>query len=381
MKIKNPIVLILALAAIGALMWIFRTVILYIIIAALLTIITRPLELKLEKLRIAKKKIPRGIRALAILLGIYIIIGAIISIFIPMILTEINYLANVDQQQLMVTLKEPIDQLHSLFADFRQTSGDTRTFNQFVQDSFANFFGMTQISVVATTAMNTVISLISAFFIISFFTFFMLKDGTVIYETLLLAVPVKHRQKVQNILDDTTTMLNKYFTAILIDIIVVSILISIGMSILGIHNAITIGILAGILNVIPYVGPLIGAVVAMIIGISTNLHLEFYSGLLPLAGKTGLVFLIVNSIDAFLLQPYIFSNSVKAHPIEIFTVILLGATIAGIPGMIAAVPVYTVLRIVAKEFLSHYHFIKKLTDDLDEATEPEVQRDKDYPEL
>jgi predicted PurR-regulated permease PerM len=240
---------------------------------------------------------------------------------------------------------------------------------------------MTQISVVATTAMNTVISLISAFFIISFFTFFMLKDGTVIYETLLLAIPVKHRQKAQNILDDTTTMLNKYFTAILIDIIVVSILISIGMSILGIHNAITIGILAGILNVIPYVGPLIGAVVAMIIGISTNLHLEFYSGLLPLAGKTGLVFLIVNSIDAFLLQPYIFSNSVKAHPIEIFTVILLGATIAGIPGMIAAVPVYTVLRIVAKEFLSHYHFIKKLTDDLDEATEPEVQRDKDYPEL
>lgn len=209
----------------------------------------------------------------------------------------------------------------------------------------------------------------------------MLKDGTVIYETLLLMIPVKHRQKVNNILNDTNTMLNKYFTGILADIIIVSIMISIGMSVLGVHNAITIGILAGILNVIPYVGPLIGAVVAIIIGISTNLHLDFYNGLLPLAGKISIVFLVVNSIDSFLIQPYIFSNSVKAHPIEIFTVILLGATLAGIPGMIAAVPVYTVLRIIAKEFLSHYHFIKKLTDDLDEATEPEVQRDKDYPEL
>lgn len=381
MKIKNPIVLILALAAVSALVWVFRTVLLYIIIAALLTIITRPLEVKLEKLRIAKKKIPRGIRALVVLMGIYVVIGAIISIFIPMVLTEINYIANVDQKQLMVTLKEPIDQLHGLFAEFRQTSGDTRTLNQFIQDSFASFFGMTQISVVATTAMNSLISIISAFFIISFFTFFMLKDGTVIYETLLLMIPVKHRQKVNNILNDTNTMLNKYFTGILADIIIVSIMISIGMSVLGVHNAITIGILAGILNVIPYVGPLIGAVVAIIIGISTNLHLDFYNGLLPLAGKISIVFLVVNSIDSFLIQPYIFSNSVKAHPIEIFTVILLGATLAGIPGMIAAVPVYTVLRIIAKEFLSHYHFIKKLTDDLDEATEPEVQRDKDYPEL
>ena len=381
MKIKNPIVLFIVIALVLALMWLFRTILLYIIIATLLTIITRPLENKLEKLRIGKKKMPRAFRALVVLLGIYVVIGAIVSIFIPMVLTEINYLSKVDQQQLMVTLKEPIDQLHGLFVDFQQSSGDTRTFNQFVQDSLANFFGMTQISVVATTAMNTVISLISAFFIISFFTFFMLKDGNIIYQTLLLAVPDKHREKVDNILNDTNTMLTKYFTAILIDILVVSILVSVGMSLLGIRNAITIGILAGILNVIPYVGPLIGASIAVIIGVSTNLHLEFYSGLLPLAGKIALVFLTVNSIDSFLIQPYIFSNSVKAHPIEIFTVILLGATLAGIPGMIAAVPVYTVLRIIAKEFLSHYHFIKKLTDDLDEATEPEVQRDKDYPEL
>ena len=66
-----------------------------------------------------------------------------------------------------------------------------------------------------------------------------------------------------------------------------------------------------------------------------------------------------------MLQPFIFSNSVKAHPLEIFLIILVGAQLAGIPGMILAIPTYTVFRVIAKIFLSKYRLIKKLTENMD----------------
>jgi predicted PurR-regulated permease PerM len=72
--------------------------------------------------------------------------------------------------------------------------------------------------------------------------------------------------------------------------------------------------------------------------------------------------LTINVLDAIFFQPFIFSNTVKAHPLEIFIVILMAGTLAGISGMIVAIPVYTLIRIVAKEFLAHFKFFKKLTE-------------------
>jgi predicted PurR-regulated permease PerM len=85
--------------------------------------------------------------------------------------------------------------------------------------------------------------------------------------------------------------------------------------------------------------------------IITGAHdLHFYSEVLPLIYKTIGVLIAVHLIDSFVLQPYIYSSSVNAHPLEIFLVILLTGNIAGIVAMIFAVPAYSVLRIVITEF-------------------------------
>ncbi|HTL83212.1 MAG TPA: AI-2E family transporter, partial [Bacteroidia bacterium] len=130
----------------------------------------------------------------------------------------------------------------------------------------------------------------------------------------------------------------------------------------------------GVMNIIPYIGPLLGGVFAIVIGLSTNLDLDFYHGMIPLVEKIVLVFVIMNLTDGFLVQPMILSNRVKAHPIEIFTVILIAGTLAGIGGMIVAVPVYTILRIIAREFLSKYRFVKRLTGELDTSSESTFQK-------
>ncbi|MBR4095217.1 MAG: AI-2E family transporter, partial [Bacteroidales bacterium] len=78
------------------------------------------------------------------------------------------------------------------------------------------------------------------------------------------------------------------------------------------------------------------------------------------------VFVVTHIIDVFIFQPYIYSNSVKAHPLEIFLVILLAGNIAGILGMLVAIPAYTVLRVFAKEFFSNFKLVQRLTDRMEE---------------
>jgi predicted PurR-regulated permease PerM len=124
---------------------------------------------------------------------------------------------------------------------------------------------------------------------------------------------------------------------------------------------------AALINVIPYLGPLIGAAFGIIITISSNLDLDFYTQMLPLLSKVVIVFAGMQMLDNFLLQPWIFSNSVLAHPLEIFIVILMGAQINGIIGMVLAIPVYTVLRVIARSFLSEFKIVQKITGGLNET--------------
>ena len=73
------------------------------------------------------------------------------------------------------------------------------------------------------------------------------------------------------------------------------------------------------------------------------------------------VFAFMQLIDNILLQPNIFSKSVKAHPLEIFIVVMMGAKIGGIAGMVLAIPFYTAFRVIGKVFLSEFKVIQKLT--------------------
>ena len=126
-------------------------------------------------------------------------------------------------------------------------------------------------------------------------------------------------------------------------------------------NALFIGLIMGVMNVIPYAGPLIGATISLFIGI-----------IAPIDGYTVLhtsiiiccTLFCIKGFDDFVLQPTIYSERVKAHPLEIFLVILVAGYMAGILGMLLAIPSYTVLRVLAKEFFSEFSLVQKLTQNI-----------------
>ena len=139
---------------------------------------------------------------------------------------------------------------------------------------------------------------------------------------------------------------------------------SIVLLIFGIKNAIVIAFLCALLNLIPYIGPLIGAVLMMFLTMTSNVEADFSSVILPKTIYVMTGFFIGQLIDNFVSQPFIFSNSVKSHPLEIFIVILAGGSLMGTTGMIVAIPLYTAIKVIFKTFMSKNKIVRSLTQDL-----------------
>lgn len=178
---------------------------------------------------------------------------------------------------------------------------------------------------------------------------------------LLVVCPDEYINKLQNVLLKTKRLLTRYFVGLLIEMLIISILLSIGLRIINVYNAVLIGFIGGILIVIPYIGSIVGSLLGILVGVSTNLGADFHEVIIPLILKMSFVFLLVHTVDPIVFQPIIYSRSVNAHPLEIFIVILIAGKIGGIPGMIVAVPVYTIFRIIAKEFLNEFKIVEHLT--------------------
>jgi len=178
-------------------------------------------------------------------------------------------------------------------------------------------------------------------------------------------VPNKYESQGVHALDEAATLLIRYFLGVTVQIIIITLFVSLALSLLGVKNALLIGFFAALMNVIPYLGPLLGASFAVIITISSNLEVDsFYSVLLPLILKVLSVFAVMQILDNFIFQPFIFGKSVKAHPLEIFIVVLMGANIGGVLGMVLAIPIYTILRVVGRVFMSEFKIVQQITKNL-----------------
>jgi predicted PurR-regulated permease PerM len=182
-----------------------------------------------------------------------------------------------------------------------------------------------------------------ALFSILFMTFFFLKDEGMFSRTILSMIPDRHTGPVQKAMEATQQLLTRYFTGILIEVTGVVILSTIGLLIVGFSfkDALLVGFLAGIFNIIPYLGPVMGTLFGLFTGIVTFLEHPGDGNIFLMAVLIVVVFMIVQFIDNMLIQPYVYSSSVHAHPLEIFLVFLVAGSVGGLAGMIFAVPAYT----------------------------------------
>jgi len=149
-----------------------------------------------------------------------------------------------------------------------------------------------------------------------------------------------------------------------LQVIILFVLYSIILLIVGVENALIIAFFCALLNLIPYLGPVIGSILMMGFVISDNLGADFTEVIFPKLIIIAIGYALVQLLDNFVNQPLIFGKSVKSHPLEIFIIILIAGLLFGVLGLVLAIPTYTAIKVISKEFLSEYKIVKKLTKNL-----------------
>jgi predicted PurR-regulated permease PerM len=337
----------------GLFVWQFYYIILYILIAGFLSLLGSPIVRFIEKIGFGKFRIPRGISAL---LGLIIVVGLVLSfvaIFIPIVMSQIQVFSKLDIYAAIENFKEPINSFEDFLINKKIISGD-EPLEIVISNQFIKMVNFGDVESLLIKMINLTGQLFISTLTIILSTYFFLKDDRLLKNTIIQLTPNNLKERMSNMLSTAKNLVVKYFWGLILDATIVLVIISLGMYLIGVKNFLMLGLVAGVFNVIPYVGPLLSLAVGTFIGVTNELYHDPSAVNLIFIIKMLSVYAIVNFSDGFILQPYIFSKIVRAHPLEIFFVLIIAAQLGGIFGMIIAIPSYKLLRIIVSEFLAHW---------------------------
>lgn len=330
-----------------------QSVIIYVIIAGILSLITRPITLFLRR----RLKFPNTLSVVTTMLFMLTLVAGLIGMFIPLITEQGENLSLLQVEGLQQNIQRIFSQINVYFS-----SKGIDVLSELKNIDFLSQFR--EIPNFLNAIVGTVGSFSVGLFSVLFISFFLMKDRKILKKGLLLFIPKKTKARFTTSLETINNLLSRYFIGLIFQISILFILYTILLLIFDINNAIVIAFLCALLNLIPYVGPLIGAVIMFILSMTSNIGQDFQTIILPTTSYVMIGYLIAQLIDNFISQPIIFSKTTKSHPLEIFLIIIIGGLLFGITGMITAVPLYTALKVILKEFLSENEIVKTLTKDL-----------------
>jgi predicted PurR-regulated permease PerM len=207
-------------------------------------------------------------------------------------------------------------------------------------------------------------SLSAGLFSVIFISFFFMKDSHLLKNGILTLIPTTSEKRFSASLEQIKDLLSRYFIGLILQISVLFIIYTIVLLSFDISNAVVIAFLCALFNLIPYIGPLIGGFIMFILSMTSNIGQDFQTEILPTSLWILFFYFIAQLLDNLVSQPVIFSKTTKSHPLEIFLIIIICGILFGVIGMMVAVPCYTALKVILKEFLSENKIVKSLTKSL-----------------
>ena len=327
----------------------------YVLIGGIISLIGRPIVVFLNN----KLKFKNTTASIVTMFFFLTVIVGIISLFIPLVIEQGKNLSLLDIDSFQENIKFLYIEMSNYLSRFNIDLNNT-IFNL---DWLSNMdFGFVPeiLNSFGKTLGNLTIGILSIMFI----SFFLLKDAMILEKTLFVLIPKKSSKKFNKSYNSIKLLLSRYFAGLILQIFILFIIYTIVLLIIGTPNAFVIAFLCSLLNLIPFVGPFIAGILMILLTMSSHIGADFSSVILPKAIYVSIGFVFGQLIDNFFSQPFIFSNSVKSHPLEIFLVIIVGGLLFGPLGMIAAIPTYTAVKVIAKEFFSENRIVKELTKNL-----------------
>lgn len=311
-------------------------IIIMLILSILLAFIFNPLVMFLEK---------NGLNRLVSVLLVFLIAAFLtifgFSVLIPKIVKQLNVIStNFSKENIDAVLgqfNQTLTEVLPLVSAEEITQQISTFFSELLVNSINNI----------TEIVTSIISILAIVVIVPFMTFFILKDKHKIVKGIIDVMPNKYFEVSYWVIKKISDQLGRYVRSWIFDAFIVGLMATIGLSILGIQNSITIGAIAGIGHLIPYFGPVIGGLPAIIISL-----IQF--GDLSMLPSITLMFVIIYTFDNGYIQPNVFSKGTDIHPLLIIILILVGSQAMGILGMLLAVPAATVIKTAAREIYYGY---------------------------
>jgi predicted PurR-regulated permease PerM len=366
-KLAKYIIIAAGLALIAGLCWYFKSVLTYILIAVVVSLIAKPVMELLQKIKIKGRKAPCWLLAAvslilvmgALLTILFLIVPLVSSIMEDVSMTNIEYSAR--------NIAVPLSDLNTFLRDSFPTLGNDFRLEVVIGQEVQKLFNVAAFSSFIGSAASILTDFGIGIFSVVFIGFFFIKDNGLFTDIICALVPDRLENTTEKAIDDIGHLLSRYFIGVIIEVMGVALINFLGLAFiarLGVNAALGIAFLTGIFNVIPYIGPLLGGALGTILGLILK-----YSSITPVGLDISFwaftailiaIFCFTQLVDNFLYQPLIYSTSIKSKPLEIFIVLLIVGHAGGPLAMIVAIPIYTVFRVIAFRFFGHVKAIRKL---------------------
>ncbi len=337
--------LLLTLLLLVFVSWYFSNIFIYLVFSLVLATLLRPLTNVIHQIHILNTRIPRSVAIIFSFCIVLLVVTLFVMLFIPLFTEQVKVLSQISYDSVLSSVSQPFDAVEHFLIENKLTSQDEGFLFNSISESIFGLLREIDFSVLLNNLISVTGGLLVGFLAISFITFFLLLENGILRRQVISLIPNQYFEVFIAAMFKVEKLLSNYLIGLLLQMASIFTIASLGLAIFGVKYALTIAVFAAFANLIPYLGPLLGASFGIVVGISTSGDISFSQDLLFLVLEILAVFGIVQATDNVILQPLIFSKSVKAHPLEIFVIIFAGATIAGIPGMIAAIPTYTILRV------------------------------------
>jgi len=334
--------LIIGLVIFAVLVYMLAPILTPFVVAAVLAYIGDPLVDWLEL-----KKLPRTAAVSVVFVGLTLFAGIILLVLIPLVESQIIVLINKVpvytewiQNTILPVINEKLgkakvnldlDTLQdSLKANWQSAGGIVaQVLASITRSGFALFSGVASLTLV---------------FIV---TFYLLRDWDHLIEGIRQLLPRSNEKLVTNLAKQSDQVLGAFFRGQLLVVLALTIVYSVGLSIVGLDLAILIGLLAGLVSFVPYLGFIIGVVVAGIAAIMQFNDVIYVFYIL-------IVFGVGQALEGMVLTPILVGDKIGLHPVAVIFAILAGGQLFGFFGILCALPVAAVLAVIIRHMHQQY---------------------------
>ena len=369
-KLAGYIITLITLTIAGTLCWYFRNLIIYVVLAAVMAMLARPFFVLITRPSIKGRHVPSWLAAVLSILVILCCVLGLVTLVVPVVSSVVGDISKANIGDMAQAATVPLKSLNELIIrSFPQVGSDFRI-ESFALSQLNRILDVPHLSSVLGSVASAIGSIGVGLFSMIFISFFFIRSPRLFINLVTAFVPDRYEKQVIESLNEIGVLVSRYFTGLFCEVLGVALVNFLGMFIiarLGFKYSIGIAFITGIFNVIPYVGPMIGGIIGVVLALTVKYVCAASLGAavsFPVfVAMLVAIFVVTQMIDNYLFQPFIYSNSIKAHPLEIFLVFLAAGQMGGMLGMLVAIPAYTVARVFALKFLGNFKPVRRLKGD------------------